>query len=43
MLPRGHCRCSSALPEEVECELGLGDELISEKVREQVGNFCKDC
>ena len=43
VLPRGHCRCNIGFIEEVECELGLGEELIPEKVRERVVNTCKGC
>ena len=42
MLPRGNLRCNSVLPEEVECDISLGEELIPEKFRERVVNTCKD-
>ena len=33
VIPHGYFRCNSGFPEEVECELSLGEELIPDKVR----------
>ena len=38
VLPCRHCWVESGLSEEVESVLGLGEEMIPEKVGEQVGN-----